>query len=391
VKKYISVIAAIIVQIALGGIYAYSIYVPSFNQQWGYSSAQTQLVFGVTVLLFTVFMIYSGKKLIKYGPRRLIIISALLFSLGHFLVAASSGNFALFAMGYWLFIAPSISFGYVCAVSTGLLWFPGHKGLVTGLAVAGYGAGGVILSGVAEYLLNANWSIQQVLAFVGITWGTAIFLSGLASSTPPNLIKKHSKYSAKRVIIRYKKEFTALTLYLFTGTMPGLMMIGALKPFALFNGIATATAASGVALLAIGNGAGRVSWGQLSDKIAPRKIVVINMIGIILSMVMLFFVKDAVWMYLPASFILGFCFGGPLVLAPNQIGRVFGSNHLSLVYPWALLFHGFAAAIGASLAGVIFQSTNSYTPVLIIAASTAAVGLVAYYNLVKNSYKLKKV
>lgn len=388
-KKYISVIAAILVQIALGGIYAYSIYVPSFSEQWGYTSTQTQAVFGLTVFLFTVFMIYSGKKLIKYGPRRLILISALLFTLGHLIVAASDGNYTLFAIGYLLFIAPSISFGYVCAVSTGLLWFPAHKGLVTGFAVAGYGAGGVILSAVVQSLFDAGWGLQQTLVFVGLTWGSAIFISGLLSSTPPGLIKKHGKFKASKIIHKYKKEFSALTLYIFTGTMPGLMMIGALKPFALFNGVAATTAATGVALLAIGNGAGRISWGALADKIAPRKIIVINMIGIIFSMILLYFVKDALWLYVPASFILGFCFGGPLVLAPDQTGRVFGGKNLSQVYPWVLLFHGFAAAFGASVAGFIFEATGSYTPVLALAATSAAIGLISYYTLVKNSKKLR--
>lgn len=387
-QKYISLISAVIVQMALGGIYAYSIYVPSFNAQWGFSSAQTQTVFGLTVFLFTVFMIYSGKKLIIYGPRKLIIISALLFTLGHLIVAVSNGNFGLFALGYLLFIAPSISFGYVCAVSTGLLWFPNKKGLVTGLAVAGYGAGGVLLSFVVESLFTQGWGIQKVLVFVGLVWGSAIFISGLLSSTPPGLIKRKNSYSASKNIYKYKKEFSALSIYILCGTMPGLMMIGALKPFALFNGVTATVAATGVALLAIGNGLGRISWGGLADKIKPKKLVVLNMAGIITSMALLFMTQNFTWLYLPSAFILGFCFGGPLVLAPNQTGLIFGSRNLSQIYPWVLLFHGIAAALGASIAGVIFQITGGYHVVLILAGIIGMLGLINYYSLMSLSKKL---
>ena len=388
-QKYISLISAVIVQMALGGIYAYSIYVPSFNTQWGFSSAQTQIVFGLTVFLFTVFMIFSGKKLIIYGPRILIIISAILFTMGHLIVSFSNGNFGLFALGYLFFIAPSISFGYVCAVSTGLLWFPNKKGLVTGLAVAGYGAGGVLLSFVVEFLFNIGWNIEKVLVFVGLVWGSAIFISGLVSSTPPGLIKYKNNYSARKNIYKYKREYTALSIYILCGTMPGLMMIGALKPFALFNGVNATISAIGVALLAIGNGLGRISWGALADKIKPKKLVVLNMIGIIPTMALLFTTQNFTWLYLPSAFILGFCFGGPLVLAPNQTGLIFGSRNLSQIYPWVLLFHGIAAALGASIAGVIFQITGNYNVVLVLASSIGILGLFSYRHLMKYSTKLK--
>lgn len=388
VKKYISLVAAIIVQIALGGIYAYSIYVPELKSDWGFTAAQTQIVFGLTVFMFTVFMIYGGKQLVKKGPKKLIITSAILFATGNLLAAYSAGNYTLFFVGYVLFIAPAIAFGYVSAVSTGLLWFPKHKGLVTGLAVAGYGLGGIILSTVAQVLISSDMTIQQIFVFVGLVWGGAILVSGIVTSTPPGLIKKSYTVKTATRIKRNKKEFAALTIYLFTGTMPGLMMIGALKPFALDSGIATVTAAAGVAVLSFGNGFGRVLWGAIADVIKPRLAVIINMILIISSMLLLFAVASNPWLYIPASLLLGFSFGGPLVLAPDQTGRVFGASNLSQIYPWALIFHGMAAAVGASVAGVMYQYSGSYTMVIGVATISATIGLISYYKLVKYSRKL---
>lgn len=387
-KRYVSLVAGILVQVALGGIYAFSSYVPSLQNHWGFSSTQTQAVFGTTILMFTLYMIFTGKLLIKKGPRFLIMISGILFMAGHFVASRSGGRYGLFLPAYLFLISPALSFGYVCPVSAGLLWFPRHRGLVTGLSVAGYGIGGVVLSTVVEALLAAGWGIESILFSVGIIWGGVIILCGFASSTPPGLIHEASKKNGPPPIAVHKKEFLGLTLFLFFGTLPGLMLIGALKPFGLFNGVTPVTAAVGVAILSVGNGLGRISWGFLADRYHPRRLALINMGGVILSVILLMATLRAPSLYIPAGFLLGFCYGGPLVLTPDQISRVFGPTNLSRVYPSSLAFHGVAAALGASAAGYIFQASGSYLPVLLIAGAGALAGLFGYEIMLKDSHKL---
>ncbi|MDC7222520.1 MAG: MFS transporter, partial [Spirochaetales bacterium] len=286
-KRYISLIAGILVQIALGGIYAFSSYVPSFQSHWGYNSTQTQAVFGLTIFMFTIYMIYAGKLLTRKGPRTLILISGILYLVGHMAASYSGGRYILFLGAYLLGIAPALSFGYVCPLSSGLLWFPHHRGLVTGLSVAGYGIGGVVLSSLVEALLGAGWEIEMILRFVGVVWGGIIIVCGLISSTPPGLIHDEEELKEAPPIGHHKKEFSGLTLYLFFGTLPGLMLIGALKPFGLFNGVEGSLAAVGVAVLSVGNGLGRLTWGILADRIHPRRLSMVNMVGVILSVLLL--------------------------------------------------------------------------------------------------------
>ncbi len=116
-KKYISVVSGVVLQICLGGIYAFSSYVPALSGSWGYSSVQTQLVFGLTFAFFTVFMIPFGKLLRRTGPRRLMIISGILFLGGHILASLAGENFILFLFSYILVICPAMAAGYVCPVS----------------------------------------------------------------------------------------------------------------------------------------------------------------------------------------------------------------------------------------------------------------------------------
>jgi MFS transporter, OFA family, oxalate/formate antiporter len=387
-KRYISLIAGIIVQIALGGIYAFSSYVPSFQNHWGYNSTQTQAVFGLTILMFTLYTILSGRQLVRKGPRKLILISGVLFFVGHWAASFTGGRYPLFLAAYLLGIAPALSFGYVCPLAAGLLWFPNHRGLVTGLSVAGYGIGGVVLSFLIETLLGAGWEIETILRFVGALWGVIILLCGLISSTPPGLIHREKESSGPPPIGAHRKEFIGLTLFLVFGTLPGLMLIGALKPFGLFYGISGATAALGVSILSVGNGLGRLSWGILSDRVHPRRVALLNMMGVLLSVAILLAVGRHRALYIPAGFLLGFCYGGPLVITPDQVSRVFGSRHLSRVYPVAFSFHGMAAAVGASAAGVLFQMSGTYHGVLLIAGGGALVGAAGYWGLLRGTDKL---
>lgn len=387
-KRYVSLVAGIILQICLGGIYAFSSFVPSLAGDWGFTALQTQTVFGLTIFCFTLFMILSGKLLRKWGPRRLILISALLFVTGHILASLSKGHFTAFLISYIFFISPAMAFGYVCPVAAGILWFPENRGLVTGLSVAGYGAGGMILAAVVEILLKNQWPLEHILQFTGLVWGAVILLAGLFSSTPDGLIHRGSG-RAHDSISTHLKDFTGITLFLFFGTLPGLMLIGALKPFGLFHSVSPASAATAVAALSIGNGAGRVSWGLAADRFSPRKTALANMAAVLASVLLLFLSGRFNGLFIPAGFFLGFCYGGPLVIAPDQTARVYGAANLSSVYPTAVAFHGSAAALGAPLAGWLVSSMNSYAPVLLIAACAVVLGAAGYYWMTKKTENLK--
>ncbi|MDC7224036.1 MAG: hypothetical protein PQJ60_09870, partial [Spirochaetales bacterium] len=114
----------------------------------------------------------------------------------------------------------------------------------------------------------------------------------------------------------------------------------------------------------------------------------VNMVGVILSVLLLLAVGKHRGFYIPAGFLLGFCYGGPLVVTPDQVGRVFGGRNLSRVYPAALSFHGVAGALGASAAGFLFQLSGSYRPVVYIAGVGAILGMAGYWFFLKDTDKL---
>lgn len=382
--RLISVSAGVIVQLCLGGIYAFSAFVPSMNTEWGIPHSRTQLLFGLTVFLFTVVMIYTGRLLIRHGPRKMITASGLLFLAGYLLASFGKTNPWLLYTGYILFVSPALAAGYVSPIVSGILWYPNHRGLITGIAVAGYGAGGVIQTAVVELLLSRGLSLQTVMLRLGLIWGCVIIVSGLISFRPPGMplteAPKPNRLKIREIIQSSKRDFAAIAVLLGFGTIPGLMLIGAIKPIGLYWGLSPESASLGVAALAIGNGAGRIFWGFTADRLYPRFTAAVNLSAVLFSII-LFACFPLLFIF--SAFFLGFAYGGPLVIAPHQTARVYGSINVSAVYPAALTFHGAAALAGAPLSGLLYQYTGSFTSTFTAAGLFAGVGILSYLMLTR--------
>ncbi len=384
VKRLMSVSAGVLVQLCLGGIYAFSSFVPSMNAEWGIPYSRTQLLFGLTVFLFTIVMIFTGRLLLRNGPRKLITASGLLFLTGYLLASFGGINPWLLYTGYILFVSPALAAGYVTPIVSGILWFPNHRGLITGIAVAGFGAGGVIQTAVVELLLSRGLSLQTVMLILGLIWGGVIIVSGLISFRPPGMpaadAPRQDRLRIWKKIQECKREFAAIAVLLGFGTIPGLMLIGAIKPIGLYWGLSPESASLGIAALAVGNGAGRIFWGFIADRLHPRLTASVNLSAVLLS-IMLFAAVPVLFIF--SAFFLGFNYGGPLVIAPHQTARVFGSLNVSAIYPVALTFHGAAALAGAPLSGLLYQYTGSYVPAFTTAGLFAAAGIFTYLLLTR--------
>jgi MFS transporter, OFA family, oxalate/formate antiporter len=141
--------AVVLIQACLGGVYAWSAFVPFLTADDGLSMSRAQFVFGLAILTFTVAMVAAGQLLTRWGPRRVALLGALFFSVGHMITAGAGRHFPWLIGGYGLSVGIGIGFGYVAALTSGVQWFPQRKGMVTGVAVAGFGLGGLLLASLA--------------------------------------------------------------------------------------------------------------------------------------------------------------------------------------------------------------------------------------------------
>ena len=149
-NRWYVVIGAILIQLCLGAIYAWSVFTPkltlavSEGGTYGFSATQAAWIFSIGLLVFSVGMIISGRMLATTGPRKLASLGGIVLGIGYILGGLFGSSFFAQLLFIGIIGGAGIGLAYVVPIAVGVKWFPDKKGMVTGLAVAGFGFGATI-------------------------------------------------------------------------------------------------------------------------------------------------------------------------------------------------------------------------------------------------------
>ncbi|MEN8139751.1 MAG: OFA family MFS transporter [Thermodesulfobacteriota bacterium] len=282
-----------------------------------------------------------------------------------------------------------IGFAYVCPIAALVKWFPDHKGLVSGVAVAGFGLG--------AYLFSQKWgalgyiSREGIFPFFiahGIICIIAVSAGAMLLSNPPVTEAKASQATTK-VDSPWEETlknpaFYLIWLMFFSGAMAGLMVIGIIKVFAGEQLVAAASAAgqtltaaqvkaimlegaAAVGVLAIFNAVGRVVWGFISDRIGRTATLVIMFLLQAGVMFVLAGLATPFSLSVGAA-LVGFNFGGNFALFPSVTADIFGSRNLGVNYGWVFTSYGIAGVVGIAAGNFAKVITGSYGLAFTLAA-----------------------
>ncbi len=359
-KRWLALIASILMQSCLGVVYAWSTFVPRLESSHGFSAGGAGLIFGVCIAAFTISMVFGGILQQKYGPRIVGSIGGILFLAGYLTGAASGGSFPPALTGFGILAGAGIGFAYVCPLATGVKWFPKQKGLITGLAVAGFGLGGVFFAKAGQQMLDTGTPVLDVLGLIGWIVGITTVLASLFLFVPAKTAaagaEGRTEHHSLRTILR-KKRFRALFWQIFCGTFGGLLIIGNLKPIGISIELSANAATLAVMLFAIGNAAGRVLWGLWYDRFGPA-VIVADML--LLTAGALFMglapVQSA---FYAATLMTAVAFGGCFVLFAARVADFFGADRISEIYPFVFLGYGIAGLTGAPAGGWMLEQSGS--------------------------------
>ncbi|AQQ71525.1 putative MFS-type transporter YhjX [Limihaloglobus sulfuriphilus] len=371
-NRWVILAAGIVIQIILGGIYAWSIFVPQLIDTKGLTKAQCGSVFGLSIAVFTVAAIFGGRLLSSKGPRLTALTGSLLFAGGYLLASFAGTSYLLLLLGISILSGAGIGFGYVCPLSVGMRWFPRRKGLITGVAVAGFGGGAVILSEAAEYFLYSGMDVLVFFRWIAINPGALLVLASMLLEFPPEAKiadKNDASYAGLKT-----RPFALCVIGIFAGTFSGLLVIGNLTPMAVAAAYDPAIA---VSVFALGNAAGRIKWGFWFDKFHYWTIPV-SLAGFAGFMLM-FHMADAYWLFLVSVFGMGFCFGANFVIYASSISRRFGLDSFPLLYPICFLAYGLAGLIGPAVGGYLADRSGSYTLALYLSMAILAAAAVVTF------------
>jgi len=382
-NRWLVVVGAILIQLCLGAIYAWSVFTPALKAV-GWSKVQTQVIFAIGLAVFAVVMVWAGRRLANWGPRKLTYTSGLVLGAGYALAGLFGGsNFWALLFFIGIIGGAGIGIGYVVPIAVGMRWFPDKKGMITGLAVAGFGFGAmgwVKLAGSWGHLIT-TLGLSATFVIYGIAFALLVSIGGIWMVFPPEdwLPKGYeppksasgddataeNAFTYREMLATRQFYFIFLTFVFSAGA--GLMSIGLMKLYPMEAlqesgytvGEASAIAGTAMAVFfSLANGIGRIAWGMMSD-LMGRKISIILMTATQGICVIAFptMASNEIILYVGATFI-GFNFGGNFALFPTITADTFGAKNVGQNYPFVFLSYGVGGIFGPILGGILGDMGN---------------------------------
>ncbi len=364
-NRWVVAVMGTVLQLGLGTVYAWSFFQSLLVKSYRWSYTDTAWAFSLVILALGLSAAWAGVNLPKYGPRKLAMAGATLFSLSYLLggVALHFSSIPLFYLGYSVVGGLGIGLGYVTPVSTVAKWFPDKKGLVTGVVVMGFGVGALVMSKVLAPLLliRNNDDLVPVFLSLGVFFGVVLVPVSWFLQNPPvaagaPIAPADPAEGTTRQYLS-SSQFVTMWIVFFTNIGAGISVISFQSPllqevWGLADpGLEPVTLATyGATLIAVSslfNGVGRLFWGLVSDRIGRiesfRLMLATQMIvfGVLMT-------ERNPWVFSALVCYVLLCFGGGFGTMPAFVLDVFGARRMSVMYG-AMLTAWAAAGVAGPL------------------------------------------
>ena len=387
INRWWRVVGGMSMNLALGTLYAWSVFVAPLEKEFKWTRAETSNVFTIAVVVFALTFVLAGRLQDKYGPFWVSLTGGVLVSLGFFLCAFThSLNYLYVCFG--VIGGLGNGFGYATPIPVMAKWFPDKRGLAVGLAVGGYGGGSAIFGPLANLKLIPAYGVHTTFMILGgIFLVMTVFGAFLLHNPPvgyrpagwapaPTAKAAATTYEFSPGEVLRTPTFYFMWVAYALGASAGLMVISQLVPFAKSVHISSAALATmGLVVGAIGNASGRILSGWMSDALGRlntlRLMIAISMV----AMPILYLVGSSVGPLYVMVFIVYWCYGTQLSVNGSTAADFWGTRNAGINYGMLFTAWGVAGIIGPRIAGVLFDKYKNYQMAFYTAAVLAAVAL----------------
>ena len=377
-NRWLIAVAAVIMQVCLGSVYAWSVFTKplmalSAADPSPWSLTRVSATFTLAMACLGIGTVIGGAWQDRVGPRVVSTVAGILYGSGFLIAALATSMHSLYGIytGYGLFCGLGMGMGYICPVATITKWFPDMRGLMTGAAVMGFGAGALVMSPIAARMIIAV-GVPQTFVTFGIVYLILIVAAAQFYADPPpgwrpagweprsGVSKAASKvdYTVKQAL--GTGRFWLLWVMISLNTSAGIMIVSQASPLAQQQIKLTVVEASAiVGVISVFNALGRVFWAWVSDFIGRAQVYFL----LFAIQIFLFFTlpnlhEAAIFTIVVCAIAL--CYGGGFGVMPSFTADFFGSRYMGGIYGWILLGWGFAAIPSPLLIAYVHDRTGTY-------------------------------
>jgi MFS transporter, OFA family, oxalate/formate antiporter len=364
--------AAVLVQLALGAVYAWSVFNKPLQAEFGWSKSQAVLPFEVAIGTIFIGSFIGGRIQDKRGPRTVALCGGTLYAVGTMLASLvdSHDKLWLLAVTYGGMGGIGLGAAYITPIAMLVKWFPDRRGLITGLAVAGFGFGAVITAPLAKGLMNGTSVKTHVFLPLGIAYLAMVLIGASFFRNPP------AGYSVPGFVppttgraVAGKKAYTLaealrtpqwymLTAILALNVLCGIAFISqASDEVQGIVGVSAATASTFTGIMGLFNGGGRLFFAAVSDRIG-RMTAFMFMLGL---QAVCFFLLDhahnlAAFSILAALVYLAY--GGGFGTMPATAADFFGPPNAGAIYGAMIVAWSIGGVAGPLLLSTLYDAND---------------------------------
>lgn len=387
-NRWIFVIAAVLMQLGLGNVYAWSIFRNPLMSLHGWTIQEATLPFTLCIVFFAVGMIVAGRWQDRVGPRIVAMTGGVLLGAG-FLLASQFGKTLLgLYLTYGVLVGLGVGFAYVTPIATCVKWFPDMRGFITGLAVLGFGAGSLIIAPVGTWLIS-QIGVYGTFATLGVIIGLLVVIAGAILRNPPAGWKPagwtppatgvgsqaQRDYPPSQMAKTFQFYLLWVVFLFWAGI--GLMVISQAVPMGQeLAGLSATVAAGALGLMSVLNGLGRPTFGFISDKLGRKGATILAQAVFIVTL--LFILPNArdFALYTLGISLIGFAYGGSLSIMPAFTADYYGTKHLGVNYGWVFSAYGAAGVLGPIIGAQIRAATGAWSGAFMVLAALSAAAAV---------------
>jgi MFS family permease len=368
------------INLALGILYAWSIFKSAIEKDFGWDPARLNDPYAVCCLVFSFVMILGGRCQDRFGPKWTAMLGGVLVAAG-LGISSQSSDYLVWVLGFGVLAGIGIGFGYSAATPPALKWFPASMtGKIAGVVVAGFGLAPLYIAPLTDLLLKKGGvgfaTLFYSLFFLISVCGLAMLLKnpeekalGVGKNSPA------LQASVQPLGLFVRKDFYLLWMIYFIASGAGLMVISSI------NGMAKKSmgemAFLAVVVLALGNAFGRVVAGFVSDKIG-RKATLLG-VTILQAICMLLAVPVTETLSFPILLVLlataiGFHYGANLCLFPAFAKDLYGLKNFGVNYGILFTAWGAGGFVLSRLQQMLKASSGNFRSSFLVAAGFLFVG-----------------
>ncbi len=391
--RWAYVVLGAIIMMCLGSVYSWSVFRLPVEKFFDVGVTLSGLPYMTVLAFYAGFVFLTGRFMDKYSPRIIIFAGTALLAIG-WILSAFAPNIFILTITYGMIGGAGIGIVYGTPIAVAAKWFPEKKGLAVGLVLVGFGLSPLVTAPLARNIIE-SFGIMQSFLILGIAFGIILPILSFPLKNPSKSdIAMHEEIHGttdctndlNTAQMLKTRNFRALYGNFMIGAMIGLMLIGMTSNVGIgMIKLSPISVTLYMAVFAISNGIGRPVFGWLTDKLSPKKAMLISYCLIIVAALLMLIAREgSAALFVVAFSLFWFNLGGWMAIAPTSTHDMFGTKYYSQNFGVVFTAYSVGAIIGVFASGLLMDILQNYSYLFYSVIALCLIGIFLSKRIHKN-------